>query len=88
MPKLTSVRLSDELAARLARLAELEDRSKSWIIEQAVARYVDEELPEVVAVAEALEEYRKGGERLKSHEEVMSGLDSRIRAAENARSLA
>ena len=43
MVKVTSLQLSEELAARLERLAVSLDRPRAWIIEQAVARYVEQE---------------------------------------------
>lgn len=67
MPKLTSVRLSDELASRLAQLAEALDRPRSWLMEQAIARYVDEEAWQVAAITEALDDYQKGGAKLTPH---------------------
>lgn len=39
----TSIRLSEEKLDQLDRLARSLDRSRSWIIEQAVERYLDYE---------------------------------------------
>ncbi len=89
MTKATSVRLPDELAARLDQLAASIDRPKSWVIEQAIARYVEQEAWQVQAIAEALAEYRQGKATLQPHDEVMGRLEQRIREkTRNADSLA
>ena len=79
MPKVTSIRLIDELAARLDQLAASLDRPWAWLIEQAIARYVDEEAWQVAAITEALAEYRTGGAALHPHDEVMGRLEAKIR---------
>lgn len=78
MPKVTSIRLSDELVRRLDQLSHALDRPRSWVIEQAIARYIDEEAWQVSAIAEALEEYRKGGAKLTPHDQVMRELHDQI----------
>ena len=80
MPKVTSVRLSDELFAKLDRLAASLDRLRTWLIEQAILRYVDEEAGHVAAISEALAEYQTGKATLKPHAEVMEQLGAKIRA--------
>ena len=57
------------------------DRPRTWVIEQAVARYVADELPDVEAIREALDAYHRGQAELASHEDVMKRLAERIRAA-------
>jgi predicted transcriptional regulator len=79
MTKPTSVRLPDELAARLDKLAASIDRPKSWVIEQAIARYVAEESWQVQAIAEAFAEYQQGKATLHPHDDVMGRLEQRIR---------
>ncbi|HZS03220.1 MAG TPA: ribbon-helix-helix domain-containing protein [Chloroflexota bacterium] len=89
MAKVTSVRLSDELAARLDQLAASLDRPRAWVIEQALARYVEEEAWQVQAVADALAAYRQGGASVRPHSEVMQRLEARIQAqADDASPLA
>ncbi len=80
MSKVTSVRLSDELAVRLDQLAASLDRPKAWLIEQAIARYGSEEAWEITAITEALAEYRTEGVALRSHDEVMERLEAKLRA--------
>lgn len=89
MVRVTSIRLSDELAGRLASLAASLDRPRAWLIEQAIARYVEEEAWQLAAIAEALDEYQRGGASLLPHDEVMGRLEAKIRArAEDADTLA
>lgn len=80
MSRVTSIRLSDALAGRLDQLAAALDRPKSWLIEQAIVRYVEEEAWQVAAIAEALAEYESGEATLIPHDEVMEQLSAKIRA--------
>ena len=41
---IVTARVSDELLARLDRLAQRLDRSRAWVISQALTRYAEEEL--------------------------------------------
>jgi predicted transcriptional regulator len=79
MARVTSVRISDELAAQLDQLAVSLHRPKAWIIAQAIARYVDEEAGQVQAISEALGEYRRGEAITSPHDEVMARLEATIR---------
>src|SRR4051812_5835691 len=80
MAKVTSVRLSDDVAAKLDDLATAVDRPRSWLIEQAIARYLEEEAWQVAAIREALADYEAGTATLVPHEDVVKRLDERIRA--------
>jgi len=80
MSKVTSIRLEDELSSQLDTLAVSLDRPRTWVIEQAIRRYVTEQAWQVQAIKEALDDYRSGHADLAPHEEVMERLESRIRA--------
>jgi len=80
MPKITSMRLSDELAERLDQLASALDRPRSWLIEQAIARYLEEEAWQVAAVSAALADYRQGTAKLTAHDQVIKELRLQIEA--------
>lgn len=80
MPKVASVRLSDELAARLEEFAAAVDRPRAWVIEQAIVRYLEEEAWQVAAIGQALAEYRAGDSKLSVHGDVMRRLEDRIGA--------
>ena len=81
MSKVTSIRLSDELVGQLDQLAAALDRSRAWLIEQAIERYVEEEAWQVAAISDALAAYRKGDAALYPHDAVMERLGAKIRAA-------
>jgi predicted transcriptional regulator len=79
MTRITSVRLGEDLAARLDRLAVSLDRPKAWLIEQAIARYVEQEAWQIEAIAEALTDYRQGNSTVRPHNQVMAELEAKIR---------
>ncbi len=80
MPKVTSIRLSDDLAARLDRLAEAIDRPRAWLIDQAIARYLDDEAWQIAAINEALSEYQEGRALLTAHDDLMKRMEEKVRA--------
>lgn len=82
MSKLTSVRLDDETADKLDRLADALDRPKAWLIEQAIAPYLQEQSWQVQAIEEALAEYRSGKAPLIPHEQVVALMEAKLRSAE------
>ena len=87
MSKVTSVRLKEDLCAQVDQLAAALDRPRAWVIEQAIARYVEEELWQVMAISEALAHYNSGKAKLRDHDEVMDEVAQWIEAA-SARPLA
>ncbi len=80
MSKVTSIRIDDDVSAKLDQLAASTDRTKTWLIGQALRRYVEEEAWQVQAIKEALDDYRSGDAELVPHEEVMERLEAKIRA--------
>jgi predicted transcriptional regulator len=80
MAKVTSVRLDDDIAEKLDRLATSLDRPRAWIIEQAILSYLEEQSWQVQAITEALAEYRAGTSTLVPHEQVMERLEAKLRS--------
>ena len=80
MPKPTSVRLEPELSERLDKLAVAVNRPKTWLIEEAVRRYVEEQSWQVEAIEQELADHRSGKGELVPHDQVMQQLEARIRA--------
>jgi predicted transcriptional regulator len=78
--KVTSVRLSDDLAAQLDQLAAITERPRSSHIVEAIQRYLDEEAREAAIIAERLARYDSGNAVVIPHEEVMAELDEWIGA--------
>ena len=69
-----SIELSEEIEARLERLAERTGRSKSFYIREAILEKIGD-MEEVYLAEEVLERVRKGDERTISAEEMWRGLD-------------
>lgn len=78
MSQITSIRLEDTLAERLSTLAAALDRPKTWVIEQALTRYLDEEAWQVKAIQEAVDEVESGNAILIPHEEVMRYMEDKF----------
>ena len=78
MTKVTSVRLDDEMANKLDRLAASLDRPRAWLIEQAIAKYVEEQSWQVAAISEALGDYRSGNAAVAPHEQVMERVAAKL----------
>ena len=75
MAKVTTVRLEEELADRVEALADAMDRSKAWVIEQAITSYVNEQSWQVAVIKEALADYRSGEAKLVSHDDVIAEFE-------------
>jgi predicted transcriptional regulator len=80
MAKPTSVRLEDDLSERLDALAVSVNRPKTWLIEEAIRRYVEEQSWQVQAIQEALDDYRSGKAELVPHDQVMQRLEAKIKS--------
>jgi len=80
--KVTSVRLTDDTADKLDRLAASLDRPKAWLIEQAIDSYLEEQSWQIAAIEEALAEYEAGTATLIPHEAVEVRMEELLRQAE------
>jgi predicted transcriptional regulator len=68
--KTTTVRLDDDILDRVDGLAKVLSRSRSWVISQAIDRFLEYEEWFVQEVKDGLEEVEKG--EIATHEEVMA----------------
>lgn len=83
MPKTAlSLRLDDATIARLDRIAAALDRSRSWVIADAIRLYIDTEGKDIEAILAGIAEADAGG--FASQEEVDSVFDRFRKAAEAA----
>ena len=74
---ITSVRIKEELNESLKELAEKKQRSKSWIINEAVAEYIlkdNAESQKWIETLEGLEDIKNG--RIVDGEEVLAWIES------------
>lgn len=69
-----SVRLDAELNDRLAAIASVLDRPKSWVIEQAIADFVSLQEWQLAAIEEGIREADAG--RVVAHEDVVAWVRS------------
>ena len=76
--KTISFRAVAEKIAALDSLATAQDRSRSYLINQAIANYIELHAYQDALVRKGLEDMRKG--RMVSHEEVVKRLKSTGRA--------
>ncbi len=79
MGKVTSVRLGDEVLTKLDEMGAAMQRSRAWLIQDAVARYVEEEHWQVMAIKEAMDEVRSGKAEFVPWEQVKAELEERLR---------
>src|SRR5438067_783861 len=82
MSKHTTVQIPEDLAIRLDRLASLLERSREWVVEQAITCYIDESMDNAVKIAGALAEVRSGTAVFIPHEEVFAHMEEMLRAME------
>ena len=84
MSQVTTVQLPTTLASEVDRLANTLNRPRDWVIEQAVARYIEDEAWQVHATAEALALYQAqiatGSAQGRDFDEAMDELEAKYRA--------
>jgi len=74
--KTASVRMAEEKLARLDKLARLTKRSRGWLINDAVDRYLSYEEWFMKAVEEGIEDVDAG--RVVSHDEVKREWENKL----------
>ena len=70
-----SARVPENLSQQVDMLATAMQRNRSWVVEEALRRYVEEQAWQVQAIQEALEDYRSGRAELVSHENVEADME-------------
>jgi predicted transcriptional regulator len=78
-----TVRLTPELKARLGKLAERTQRTKSFLAGEAIGNYVERELEIVAGIERGLDDMKAG--RVVAHEDVMADIDATIEKAKPTR---
>ena len=75
--RVVTAKLPDELVSEMDEVAERMDRSKSWIVRQAVTEWLAEEQRRYELTLEALRDVDEG--RTIPHEEVLAMAEERKR---------
>ena len=81
--RVVTAKLPDDLVSQMDEVADRIDRTKSWIVRQAVAEWLAEEQRRYELTLEALEEVDEG--RTIPHEEVLTMVEQRKRERREAR---
>jgi predicted transcriptional regulator len=69
-----TIRTDPELGARVAALATAMDRSRNWIIEEAIRQYVEAQAWQVAGIKDAIASLDRGDAI--DHDEVMAEMDA------------
>jgi len=76
MSQTVSIRLDDDTIKQLDMMAKVADRSRSWLMSQAVKQYVEHEAWQIDASRKSLEKFGKGNAQFAGHEDVVQWLSS------------
>ncbi|MEN8140626.1 MAG: CopG family ribbon-helix-helix protein [Thermodesulfobacteriota bacterium] len=76
MSTTVSVRLDDATINDLDMMAKAADRSRAWLMSQAISQYVEHEAWQVKAIKKALKKMDQGEARWAGHDEVTEWLAS------------
>ncbi len=71
-----SLRLDDETLNLLDKMAHIEDRSRSWLMAQAIKDYVANQIWQIEAIAQAVNKMDKGESKFVDHKQVETWVDS------------
>ena len=74
--KIASIRIEDTLLERVDQMAQLQERSRAWVINQAIAQYLDYEEWFVHTIEEGIAQADAG--QLVSHETVKQKWKEKI----------
>lgn len=76
MSQTVSVRLDEETLKQLDMMAKVADRSRAWLMSQAVKQYVMHEAWQIEAIKKSLVKLESGTARYASHDDVAEWLAS------------
>jgi predicted transcriptional regulator len=83
--KIVSFRSPASKIATLEEIAEIQNRDRSFVINEAIDQYLDLYEYHRSIIAEAMREVEAGTAELIPHDEVMKGIDEHIRMREKER---
>lgn len=76
MGQTVSVRLDDEVLNQLNMMAKAADRSRAWLMSQAITQYVMHEAWQIEAIKQSLTKHESGKSKFISHTDVAEWLSS------------
>ncbi|MGH8625220.1 MAG: CopG family ribbon-helix-helix protein [Gammaproteobacteria bacterium] len=71
-----TIRTDSEIAEKITALAQAMDRSRNWVIEEALRQYVENQVWQIEGIKQAMAALDRG-EGI-PHEEIMAEMDSLI----------
>lgn len=74
MSQTVSIRLDEDVVRKLDALTKVTERSRSWLMAQAVEQYVEHEAWQIEAIRNTLDTMRQGQAGFASHEETLRWL--------------
>jgi predicted transcriptional regulator len=83
MPRTTenmSVRITPEMRERLDRIAASLERSRNWLVAEAIAQYLDLYQWQTELIEERLNKAESGEGHFVSHDEAMDRIEAKINA--------
>jgi predicted transcriptional regulator len=81
--RVVTAKLPDDLVSQMDEIADRIERSKSWIVREAVSQWLVEEQRRYEMTLEALKDVDEG--RIVPHEEVLAMVEQRKRERREAR---
>lgn len=76
MSQTVSIRLTEETLGKIDMMAKSADRSRAWLMSQAVTQYVEHEAWQLDAIKKSLEKFEAGDAIFAEHEDVAQWLTS------------
>ena len=76
MSQTVSIRLDEEVLRQLDMMAKIADRSRSWLMSQAVQQYVEHEAWQIEAIQKAVDKLEQGSAKFVTHDQVEQWLAS------------
>lgn len=71
-----TIRTDSEVAEKITALAQAMDRSRNWVIEEALRQYIENQVWQIEGIKQAMVSLDRGEEI--PHEEVMTEMDALI----------
>lgn len=76
MSQTVSIRLDEKVLSQLDIMAKIADRSRAWLMAQAVKQYVDREAWQVEAIQRSVVKLENGTAKFTTHDAVTQWLES------------